>query len=526
MLNCDYKILAKTLAKRLSFLLPNIVHPNQTGFIPSRYIGHNIRNLQALMDFTQETGRSGLIVSLDFRAAFDSVSHQFLEKALESYNLGERFLAWISTLYSQAESCVLNCGQSSGWFPCNRGVRQGCPISPSLFVLAAEKLAEAIRRDNNIKGLDLLDTTTKILQFADDSTLFVKEEESLDRALVVIDNFREVSGLELNLQKTQGIMLGPIEMAGSNSREIQWGNRFKILGIQFDSENSDNKDKVLNFDPAISKMKKICSSWSLRNLSLKGRTVILNTLVLPIISFQYTMLPVPQETIREIDNLVTNFLWRDRKPKISKLCLEKKSLQGGLGLHNVQNRIKAAKLSWLRRLIGPPTEPWQYYLEFKADCSGYELAQQRRNHKKLEISAPFYGQIFRYWRELYSLEPETEIAMRNESLWGNSFLKGKVKKKYETFCRSLGINKINDLILWGKILSEDQFRDRYNLSPIPDLLSKMKDIIPAHWLVKMSTIDPILSNTCLFIKNHKGEWVDFHSLPTKKDLPEFGRTEA
>lgn len=140
MLNCDYKIMAKALAKRLSHFLPKLIHANQTGFIPTRYIGDNIRNIQALMDFTQETGREGLLVSLDFRAAFDSVNHQFLLQALESYNLGDKFISWISTLYSQAEACVLNSGQSSGWFPLRRGVRQGCPISPSLFVLAAEKL--------------------------------------------------------------------------------------------------------------------------------------------------------------------------------------------------------------------------------------------------------------------------------------------------------------------------------------------------------------------------------------------------
>lgn len=112
MLNCDYKIIAKALAKRLALVLPNIIHPNQTGFVPTRFIGDNIRNIQSLIDFTQETGRSGLIVSLDFRAAFDSVSHPFLEKALESYNLGDNFMSWISTLYAQAESCVINCGLS------------------------------------------------------------------------------------------------------------------------------------------------------------------------------------------------------------------------------------------------------------------------------------------------------------------------------------------------------------------------------------------------------------------------------
>lgn len=145
----------------------------------------------------------------------------------------------MSTLYNQTESCVLNCGQSSGWFDFNRGVRQGCLISPSLFVLAAEKLAEAVRG--------------------------------------------EESGLELNLHKTQGVILGEMELTRNISKEIKWENRIKILGIHFDSGSYANKDQVLNFDPAIAKMKRTCNSWRMRTLSLKGKIVILNTLVLPII---------------------------------------------------------------------------------------------------------------------------------------------------------------------------------------------------------------------------------------------------
>lgn len=105
------------------------------------------------------------------------------------------------------------------------------------------------------------------------------------------------------------------------------------------------------------------------------------------------MLPVPQKTFRDIDNIISEFLWGGKKPKISRLCLEKKTLMGGLGLHNIQNRVKAAKIKWLKRFARPPTEAWHYYLEFKSDKSGYELAVRREKHKKLETTAPFYGQI-------------------------------------------------------------------------------------------------------------------------------------
>lgn len=219
MLNVDYKILAKTLAARLANIIPQLLHQNQTGFVPTRHIGDNIQNIQSLIDFTHNTGRSGLIVSLDFSAAFDSIGHDFLFRALESFQLGHTFLRWINILYTSSETCDLNRGQSSGWFPFQRGIRQGCPISPFLFVMAVEKLADVIRGREDIKGLCLLDTETKILQFADDSTIFMEDESSLRNTLETIDNFKAVSGLGLNLQKSQGLNIGnyPISQHLSNA---------------------------------------------------------------------------------------------------------------------------------------------------------------------------------------------------------------------------------------------------------------------------------------------------------------------
>lgn len=516
MLNSDYKILAKALAKRLATVLPSLVHHNQTGFIPSRYIGDNIRNTQAIIDFTNETGRSGLVVSLDFRAAFDSLDHHFLMQALNTFQLGESFLSWISTLYESSESCVLNGGQSSGWFPFQRGIRQGCPISPFLFALAVEKLADEMRRNVNIIGLDLLETHTKILQFADDSTLFLESESSLVHALRVVNKFTRVSGLELNLQKTHGLILGETQLESDISKQISWGEQVKILGIHFDINDYDEKDQKINFDPAIAKMRRVCASWDLRNLSLKGKVVILNTLVLPIIYFQCMMLPVPAKTFEQIETLISAFIWKNKKPKIARLCLEKTTAKGGLGLHNIRNRVRAAKISWLKRLTKPPSEPWHYYLDFKMDMSGLEIAQKRvKQKRKLKRVAPFFSEVYDYWSQLYDREPATEIAIRNELLWGNKFLRGRVKKKFEQFCQAHGIHKINDLLAFGKIMSDQQFFTKYGSPPLRGMLSDFVRIIPQSWQQALSPADFNLDTNTLFVQNEKGEWVDIHSLSAK-----------
>lgn len=97
----------------------------------------------------------GLVTSLDYEMAFDTLDRDFLFKVLKSGNFGVTFIRWIKLLYEGAECCILNNGHSSGWFDCRAGLRQGCPASPHLFVLAVEKLAHSIRVNNRIRGVSL-----------------------------------------------------------------------------------------------------------------------------------------------------------------------------------------------------------------------------------------------------------------------------------------------------------------------------------------------------------------------------------
>lgn len=467
------------------------------------------------MDFTTNTGRSGLMVSLDFTAAFDSIDHQFFISALETFNLGDNFVEWIRILYNSSESCVLNSGQSTGWFPFQRGIRQGCPISPFLFVLAVEKMADVIRGNDNIEGIDLLDTHTKILQFADDSSLFLRNEASLLEALRIIVIFETLSGLGFNLQKSHGIVIGEIQLQDQLSHSISWGDGFKILGISFDRRDYEDKDFQLNFKPALSKMKHGITSWSLRNLSPKGKVVVLNTLILPMIYYQCVMLPVPTMVIREVENIISSFLRCNKKTKISRSCLEQSTASGGLGLHNIVNRVRAAKISWLKKLMLPPTQPWHFHSEFLLDQPVSEIALMRPLPRKATRDLPFLSDISRYWAQLYNSPPGSEDSARNESLWGNGFLRGKVKKKRETFCRRLNILRINDLLFYGRLMSESQFRQTYGCDPLPGLLQSVRETIPPSWLLGFSPVNRPTRTQSAYIRNLKNKWVDFQTLSTR-----------
>ena len=104
----------------------------------------------------------------------------------------------MKTLYSHSESCILNNGWASNFFEIQRGVRQGCPLSPYLFILSAEVLATAIRKNTNIKGISVNNMEIKLSQYADDTTLILDgSRESLLSSLAMLDDFSKVSGLRL-----------------------------------------------------------------------------------------------------------------------------------------------------------------------------------------------------------------------------------------------------------------------------------------------------------------------------------------
>ena len=175
LLNVDYTILTKILSKRIKNLLNGIVSVDQVGYLKERNIGDAIRLIEDMIFHTSNLKIQGFLLAIDFEKAFDSVSHVFLQKVLHSYGFGPTFCEWIKILYTNAQSCVFNGGKSTGYFKVERGVRQGDPLSPYLFILCIECLAHCIRCDNMVKGIRFGGTEIKQVLYADDMTIFVQD---------------------------------------------------------------------------------------------------------------------------------------------------------------------------------------------------------------------------------------------------------------------------------------------------------------------------------------------------------------
>ena len=220
--------------------------------------------------------------------------------------------------YSNIESCVLNNGRSTDFFKLERGVRQGCPLSPYLFVLGVEILAEKIRKNETIKGITVSENEIKVSQYADDTTFILHgSKESLICALQVLENFILVSGLKLNNRKTEALWIGAYKDRGDKlcpGKNLKWiKQKGKALGVWF----STNPEQVLeaNYADKLAKVSNSLGCWELRRLSLLGKITVLKSLKVSQLVYILSPLPTNQRVLEEINTLFFNFLWNDKGDK-------------------------------------------------------------------------------------------------------------------------------------------------------------------------------------------------------------------
>ena len=229
LLNVDYKIATKAIADRLKQILPSIISSQQTGFIKGRYLGENVRLFFDMLDYVNDHNLPSLLFFSDFEKAFDSLDHNFMIRCLKHFNFGDSLISWINLFYEKSVSCTINNGHMSNFFPIERGVRQGCPLSPYLFILCIELLSYEISTNSSIKGVNYKGHEVKNSLFADDATFITDgTEQSFTTLIDVLDNFSFISGLKLNSSKCSILRAGSLK----NSNIKLCSNKKNSYGVQ------------------------------------------------------------------------------------------------------------------------------------------------------------------------------------------------------------------------------------------------------------------------------------------------------
>ena len=215
-------------------------------------------------------------------------------------------------------SGIVNGGYVTNYFKVSRGVRQGCPLSPIPFILSAELLAQKIRQSRKSKGLKLPNNVeVKLSQFADDTTLICKDIESLKENIMIINKFAEISGLKLNKKKTKAIWIGSQKKNKTKPLAIDITNEpTKTLGIYISYNRNKNNNQT--FFIKIQTMETKLNVWLSRDLTLMGRTLLVKALGISKIVYSASLLCVPEEVIKRVQEKLFSFLWRNKKDKIKR----------------------------------------------------------------------------------------------------------------------------------------------------------------------------------------------------------------
>ena len=527
LVNVDVKIGSKAIAKRLENVLPHIIHYDQNAFVKGRTIFDATRTISDVLEFTKMRNYQGIMTAIDFEKAFDSLNWNFLHKSLEFFGFGESFLGWIKTFYTNISSCVINNGFSTPTFNVKRGVRQGDPLSPSLFIIVLELLALSIRNNDQIKGIAVDGSEIKLVIFADDMTSFVRDKLSHRTLFDTIDLFSAYSGLKVNHDKTEILLLGNMEVNSSELGVNEISKVIKILGVHFTFNHS--LFYKLNFESIEKSLRGLLKSWSWRGLTLLGKIQVIKSFAVPKILYRVVLISNKKEFIKKINTLLYSFVWKG-KDKVKRTAFINPIEKGGLKMPNIESMISAQRIICIKRYLSTDPASWKLFLDFYLKkVGGKFLFHCNFNYTKLPIILPeFYKECVVAWTLLSEDNPSSSSDIANQVIWNNQFICIGSKSIYNSRLIDLGIVRIGDLYDTRGEFKSNKEPLYSTLSPVEHfLLFSLFNAFPQEWRKILKTNkNSISSKTHDLIQTDfelriEGKKVNFQNLKSKSLYDNF-----
>jgi hypothetical protein len=418
---------------------------------------------------------------LDFSKAFDSIDRKYLLAVLEELNFGPDFINWVKTIYNNTCSCIVQNGNISEFFSLEKGVRQGCPLSALLFILSIEVLACKIRQDKDIQGIklpyqDYFKNEVRISMYADDITVFVTNEEHVNRVVQILREFTTVSGLKLNSEKTEVMWIGSNKFSQKRILDLKWKlypqNYVKSLGVYFSSTKAANKLPE-NWESKVLKIRNIIYAWKRRDLTMVGRIIVTKALLSSQLTYINSIINLPENVIKEINTMLYQFVWGG-KEKVKRKTIVNDYERGGLKMIDLPLYLDSLKITWIRRLFDENITNWKNIALYQySKCTlGVDIFKCNCNYKslskifvkQLHNMNPFYRKLLEIW-----FNCKTNISVDviknplSEVIWNNE----NIKYNGETLYFKDWIK--NDFITISSLYNDDG-----SLKTIEHLNSKIK----------------------------------------------------
>ncbi|KAL0300290.1 UNVERIFIED_CONTAM: hypothetical protein Scaly_3051900 [Sesamum calycinum] len=315
--NVIYKIITKIMVKRMQFVLEKLIDNCQNAFVPGRSISDNVLLAQELLSgYNQKKLPPRCTIKVDLQKAYDMVDWDYLLAVLRLFRFPNRFIAWVEQCITTASFSISLNGTIHGFFTSTRGLRQGDPISPYLFVLVMESLHLLIK--HKIQNDDIFQHHWRCkelgiinLCFADDLLLFCKADIHSATVLHdILQNFGVLSGLHANAQKSQVLFSKSATQVQQQIQSIfgfpQGTLPVRYLGVPLIT----SKLSLADCAPLILKIEARIAGWNQLNLTYAGRTQLIKSVLSSIHQYWCSVFILPKGVIKTIDAKLRNFLWR------------------------------------------------------------------------------------------------------------------------------------------------------------------------------------------------------------------------
>ncbi|XP_051145949.1 uncharacterized protein LOC127261695 [Andrographis paniculata] len=425
--NVSCKIITKLLTARLGPLLLQLLSPHQSGFVRGRAIADNILLASEMVHDLNLRGDShNLLLKLDLNKAYDRVSWRFLRHALTRFGFPAHFITLIMNCVEHAWYSMFVNGDLGGFFPSSRGLRQGDPLSPTLFVLAADLLSRGLERLYNrypdlyyrCRGRFRLTH----LAYADDVLIFANT--SGDRISLLTDfllTYARTTGQKVNCQKSQ--LVFSRRCPEGIQRQLQAVTGFGTAGLPLMYLGAPlyvgNRRNIL-YEELLGKLHRYLQRWDCSVLSHGGRLQLIRSTLFSLPLYLLQVLHPPQAVLHSVEQLFARFFWGSyhghrRRHWISWADAARPQEEGGLGVRRLSDMARAFsfKLWWRLR-------------------DGSSLWARALQHKYFRNSFPGFAPCRAYdspvWKRLCQIRDEAQ----NQITWNLG--RGECYFWYDTWC--------------------------------------------------------------------------------------------
>ena len=370
--------------------------------------------------------------------------------------------------------------QNNGLFSNEIPIQKGC-CSSVYFLVIAEILALALRHNTEIEGITMNDIRNLLNQFADDMDIFsICKESSIKALFEELEKFKLNSGFTVSYEKTTMYRIGSLRHSNAqmyNMSQFVWSSEgISVLGVTIAHECILEK----NYDTIISKAKNILAAWYNRGLSLLGKIQVVNTLIASLFVHKIMVLPmIPNKVIKNLDNLIREYIWNGKKAKIAYHILQNSKKEGGLNLFNLKKKEIALKATWPQILSKEEEYASMVYDIMRGNCLKENIWRCHLNYEDvhvLKIKNEFWKDVLQCWCQYNFFH---NFRIENQILWYNSCIRINGKPFLWKDALQSGLLYVYQLFEDGLFKSKEKIYDEFKITTLR--YNSLRVAIPTEW---------------------------------------------